>query len=1129
MKTSLISLVIGILLAPGFLLASPLAYQPLPAKIEAESYVAMSGIQTETSSDDGAGLNVSHIDDNDWMDYDVSVPSAGVYVFQFRIANAYGNGLIEVRNAAGSVLNPTLSVPQTGGWQSWRTITTSLTLPAGNQRIRIFAKQGAFNFNYFEVVAPVSLPGKIEAESYISMNGINTETTTDVGGGLNINWIDDDDWLDYLVKVPMAGTYTFQFRIANAYGNGKIEIRNAAGSVLNATLSVPQTGGWQSWSTISTTATLPAGSQLLRIYARQGAFNLNYFEVTTGGAVVLPQAVLSFTAPANKVVGDAPFDLTVSSSQSGTPILVTSSNASVLSVSNASGSWKATVVGAGSATLTATQAGSALYTAATAVSQTVTVAAAPPFTGVVGTKITLDPKRWYQMNNVSNGLDALFDGITDVDVHTGYGKPLANYDSYYPLLEGESMTLQSIKFFDGPGNLEEYPLKIFIINDQWERIPVATFTGKSYGTWVGPYPDRESVFKLDVPISGARYLIINAWYQYPTEIELYGTHTPATVKPSPAPQKFVKFKDMLGVNGFEWNFEDATNPSVINESRMNVVKNFTGIRHYMDWERLEANEGKYTYNPTHSGGWNYDIIYERCKAAGIEVLACLKNLPNWLQQTYPESERDGENVPLRYGKDFTDPLSYLEQAKVGFQYAARYGSNPNVNPSLVTVNSAQRWTGDGINVVKIGMNVIKYLECDNERDKSWKGRKAYQTGREYAANLSAFYDGHKNTMGPGVGVKNADPNMKVVMGGIASATVDYVKGMIDWCKQYRGYKADGSVNLCWDVINYHFYTDDASSSQSGTSSRGAAPEVTKAALVADSFNQLAHQQAQDMPVWITEAGYDLNQGSPLKAIAIGNKTVEQTQADWILRTALLYARSGIDKLFLYQLYDDNPQSPIQFGSMGLINGDMTRKLATDYLVQVNKLLGEYSYQQTLSTSPFVDRYENNGQSIYALVVPGETGRTVSYTLDLKGAASALVYTPRAGGDAMQVTTVTATNGKVTLTVTETPSFVVPQGTASGGRVAAEALKPTDVSLATLNVYPNPTADYVSIALDNDNLGPVDVLIYDMALSRVQNRIAYKKEKTSFIRKIDLTSLPKGLYLIEVKQGTQRSVKKVIKM
>lgn len=78
---------------------------------------------------------------------------------------------------------------------------------------------------------------------------------------------------------------------------------------------------------------------------------------------------------------------------------------------------------------------------------------------------------------------------------------------------------------------------------------------------------------------------------------------------------------------------------------------------------------------------------------------------------------------------------------------------------------------------------------------------------------------------------------------------------------------------------------------------------------------------------------------------------------------------------------DNPTNPIQFGSSGLINADHPPKLAATYLRQTNTLLGNYT-AGTISSNPIVDRYEANGKTIYSLVVPDETGRTATYTLDL---------------------------------------------------------------------------------------------------------------------------------------------------
>ncbi|TWR31345.1 hypothetical protein FPZ43_02390 [Mucilaginibacter pallidiroseus] len=141
----------------------------------------------------------------------------------------------------------------------------------------------------------------------------------------------------------------------------------------------------------------------------------------------------------------------------------------------------------------------------------------------------------------------------------------------------------------------------------------------------------------------------------------------------------VPLKNMFGVNSYEWNFEE--NPAEPNkrdkiyEANMALIKCFSAVRHYMNWNKLENSEGNYTYNPTYDGGWYYDVMYARCKQDSILVLADLKNLPAWMMNTYPADERDDENVPADFGADRSKPASYIIQARTAFQFAARYGYN----------------------------------------------------------------------------------------------------------------------------------------------------------------------------------------------------------------------------------------------------------------------------------------------------------------------------------------------------------------------------------------------------------------------------------------------------------------------
>jgi hypothetical protein len=122
-----------------------------------------------------------------------------------------------------------------------------------------------------------TIPAQIEAESYSAMNGIQFETTADTGGGQDVGWIDAGDWMDYNVNVPTAGTYTLQYRVASPSTTGQIQLQSGA-TVLDTT-SVPNTGGWQSWQTVTTTVNLNAGQQTLRIYASGSGFNLNWINL----------------------------------------------------------------------------------------------------------------------------------------------------------------------------------------------------------------------------------------------------------------------------------------------------------------------------------------------------------------------------------------------------------------------------------------------------------------------------------------------------------------------------------------------------------------------------------------------------------------------------------------------------------------------------------------------------------------------------------------------------------------------------------------------------------------------------------------------------------------------------------
>jgi predicted esterase len=252
-------------------------------RIEAENYTAMNGIQRESTTDIGGGQNLGYIDNGDWMDYSVNLAQSGTYAMTFRVASQMTGGQLQVRNSSGTVL-ATVNLLNTGGWQTWALVQATLTLPQGQQTLRIQSSSSAsWNINWMELTAG-SLPSsfRIEAENYTTMNGVQRENTGDIGGGQNVGYIDQGDWMDYAVSTPAAGTYTLNVRVASQMTGGQFQVRTSGGTVL-ATINVPNTGSWQGWQTVTTTISLPQGSQTLRVISTSAAsWNINWLEFLSG-------------------------------------------------------------------------------------------------------------------------------------------------------------------------------------------------------------------------------------------------------------------------------------------------------------------------------------------------------------------------------------------------------------------------------------------------------------------------------------------------------------------------------------------------------------------------------------------------------------------------------------------------------------------------------------------------------------------------------------------------------------------------------------------------------------------------------------------------------------------------------
>ncbi len=125
-----------------------------------------------------------------------------------------------------------------------------------------------------------------EAETIAFSSGVETEAASE--GGRNVSFIDNGDWIKVKGVGFGTGASSFTARVASATSGGRIELRlGSATGTLVGTCTVPGTGGWQTWTSVSCPVSGATGTQdlYLRFTGGSGSlFNLNWWQFAGGGS-----------------------------------------------------------------------------------------------------------------------------------------------------------------------------------------------------------------------------------------------------------------------------------------------------------------------------------------------------------------------------------------------------------------------------------------------------------------------------------------------------------------------------------------------------------------------------------------------------------------------------------------------------------------------------------------------------------------------------------------------------------------------------------------------------------------------------------------------------------------------------
>ncbi len=122
------------------------------------------------------GYNIGWIKSGEWLEYTTNITVSGSYIIESRVA-AIASGKqfhieIDNQNISGQI-----NVPNTGGWQNWQTITTAVSLNAGEKVLRIVMDSDDFNLNKLLVqhaTDQVNQPPEVNLTSPISGSAYTT-------------------------------------------------------------------------------------------------------------------------------------------------------------------------------------------------------------------------------------------------------------------------------------------------------------------------------------------------------------------------------------------------------------------------------------------------------------------------------------------------------------------------------------------------------------------------------------------------------------------------------------------------------------------------------------------------------------------------------------------------------------------------------------------------------------------------------------------------------------------------------------------------------------------------------------------------------------------------------------------
>ncbi|ACL15472.1 carbohydrate-binding protein [Methanosphaerula palustris] len=272
---------------------------------------------------------VAYIRSGEWLTYDVNIASGGIYTVNFRVSSPNTGSTIDLEVDGSEVTM--IQVPNTGSFDTYTAVQRPVYLPSGHHTLKLDFS-GSSNVNYLKfttgmptpvptgtTVSPTptgsqtitptvtptgverayvshTFPCKVEAEDYdLGGEGIAYHDTTpgnlggeyrsdDVdieamsGGGSNVGYIKNGEWLAYTVSVPVTRTYVATFK-SSSWAPGRSILVQVDGTPVTA-VGVPNTNSSNVYDSAQVALPMTQGMHRITLTFNGDCQNLDWFDVT---------------------------------------------------------------------------------------------------------------------------------------------------------------------------------------------------------------------------------------------------------------------------------------------------------------------------------------------------------------------------------------------------------------------------------------------------------------------------------------------------------------------------------------------------------------------------------------------------------------------------------------------------------------------------------------------------------------------------------------------------------------------------------------------------------------------------------------------------------------------------------